>query len=196
MNPILSFWIVFAILAAAMLFATVKYGMLNDSSILVSNKPYSFSRTQLAWWTLIILSAFTAIILSARNENHDIPVFSIRVVILLGISAGTLASARITELGEQRSSTAPPASFIQNQNSESFLLDILSDKDGVSIHRLQALIFNLVLGCWFIYKVLHALPVTSGPGSIMPELNDNDLILLGISSGTYVALKTGENKKY
>jgi hypothetical protein len=192
MSPIILFWIVFSFLLFVMVFISLKYNMLNDSSILTADKPYSFSRTQLAWWTLIILSSFVTIILS--NKNHDAPQFNRSIIILLGISAGTLASARITEISEQKNGALVSAAFSQNQVSESFLLDILSDKTGVSIHRLQTVIFNMVFGSWFIYKVITNLVLASDVNMIMPEISDNNLILLGISTGTYIALKTGENK--
>jgi hypothetical protein len=98
----------------------------------------------------------------------------------------------------------------QDFNGENFLLDILSDKGGVSIHRLQSVIINIIFGAWFISEVLHWLPPGSNPcvkgdpsfpdcslhplNYIIPVISTNNLILLGISSGTYAALKTTENK--
>jgi hypothetical protein len=94
--------------------------------------------------------------------------------------------------------TTPPLS--KNFPSQGFWLDILSDNNGVSIHRLQALVFNLLFGVWFIYQsIMHlkgvgALTSIDTLSSIMPVISRNNLILLGLSAGTYVALKSTENK--
>jgi len=88
-----------------------------------------------------------------------------------------------------------------NMPSEGFLQDILSDKYGISIHRFQAFIFNLVFGLWFIYKTVVNLKgiTTSASGqvvnAIIPVFSTNNLILLGLSAGTYAALKLTENKQ-
>jgi len=79
------------------------------------------------------------------------------------------------------------------------LLDILSDETGVSLHRLQCLIFNLVIGGWMVYKIflnMALLAVNSkfGIDNIIPDVMPNNLVLLGISAGTYIALKSNENK--
>ncbi|MEO6523472.1 MAG: hypothetical protein ABIN91_17445 [Mucilaginibacter sp.] len=81
-----------------------------------------------------------------------------------------------------------------------FLLDILSDKNGISIHRLQAFIFNLVFGLWFIYtsvqqiKLINTLTLQKVIDGVMPVVTNNNLILLGMSAGLYTALKSTENK--
>jgi uncharacterized protein YneF (UPF0154 family) len=61
---------------------------------------------------------------------------------------------------------------------------------------LQTVIFNLVIGLWFIHQMLNNL-ATVPPldlNSILPVIEPNNLILLGLSSGTYAAMKTTENK--
>ena len=68
--------------------------------------------------------------------------------------------------------------------NENFLLDILSDANGVSFHRFQIAAWTLVLGIIFIIQVYNVLA--------MPVFNGSLLALLGISAGTYVTLKTQE----
>jgi hypothetical protein len=70
-------------------------------------------------------------------------------------------------------------------STENFLLDIVSDVHGVSFHRFQILAWTLILGVIFIVDVYKDLA--------MPKFDNNLLMLMGISSGTYVALKTSEN---
>jgi hypothetical protein len=64
----------------------------------------------------------------------------------------------------------------------------------VSIHRLQTVILNFVFGLWFVNAVLCNMQCGIELNLIIPHLNNNSLILLGLSSGTYAALKTTENK--
>jgi hypothetical protein len=70
------------------------------------------------------------------------------------------------------------------------LRDILSDKNGVSIHRLQNVLWTLIVGVIYIQFV--------ATQSSLPDetvLTDNLLMLMGISTGAYVGLKTMENSK-
>jgi hypothetical protein len=160
--------------------------MLKDTST-ASVKPYSYARVQLTWWTVIILSSLITILLF----KGIIPVFDSSTLILLGISSATTASGRMIDISDQKNASIVRS---QNQNSQNFLLDILSGSSGVDIHRFQAVIFNLVFGIWFICTVLYSLSHFSGDvNSIIPVLTPTNLTLIGISSGTYAALKTTEN---
>ncbi|HVG09168.1 MAG TPA: hypothetical protein VNM67_15790 [Thermoanaerobaculia bacterium] len=69
--------------------------------------------------------------------------------------------------------------------SESFLLDVLSDSSGVNFHRFQALAWTVVLGLIFVGHVYRDLA--------MPQFSETLLGLMGISSGTYLSLKIPEN---
>jgi len=69
--------------------------------------------------------------------------------------------------------------------SEGFLLDVLSDNSGVNFHRFQALAWTVVLGFIFVGHVYRDLA--------MPQFSETLLGLMGISSGTYLSLKIPEN---
>ncbi|HEX6427751.1 MAG TPA: hypothetical protein VF008_08705, partial [Niastella sp.] len=114
--------------------------MLRDLSK-ASPRPYSFSRVQLAWWSVIIISAFTTIMLQTGHA----PNLHSSTLVLLGISAGTTAVARVIDLADQQNSLVFRHQDIKTSN---FFLDLLSDQNGVSIQRFQALIFNAVFGIW------------------------------------------------
>jgi hypothetical protein len=158
--------------------------MLKDIST-ANRRPYSWSRVQLAWWTVIVLASFIAIMI----KYHNAPQLNQSTLILLGISGTTIAAARVIDVNDL-SNTAVRH---QDENGSNFLFDILSDQDGVSIHRFQTVIFNFVFGIWFIvYVILHL--TTSSIDCIMPVIEQNNLILLGLSSATYAFLKTTENK--
>ncbi len=191
MNPILSFWAIFATIALLVIYCDLKYDMLKDASISVK-KPYSWSRVQLAWWIVIVLSAFIAIIC-----KFDIaPTLNESTVILIGISSATIAAAKVIDLSDENN-----AEVIRHQDKSStgFFLDIISDENGASIHRFQTVVFNIAFGVYFIVYVLNHMKTGIGHGAnpqdlIMPDFGNNNLILLGLSSGTYAALKLTENK--
>jgi hypothetical protein len=188
MNPQIIFWLAFAVLGIAVGYCSYKYCMLKDNSSAVK-QPYSWSRVQLAWWTIIILSAFIAILFS----YNEAPTLTTSTVILLGISAATTAVARTIDVSDAAS---PATVAVPPAESSNFILDILSDQNGVSIHRFQTVVFNFVFGCWFIVTVLehlHNMP-EDGVNAIMPDFADTNLVLLGLSSATYAALKTTEKK--
>jgi hypothetical protein len=76
--------------------------------------------------------------------------------------------------------TTPP----DEAKSHGFLTDIMSDENGISIHRFQMVIWTVVLALIFVHEVYKTLG--------MPQFPDTLLTLMGISSGTYVALKVPE----
>jgi len=70
--------------------------------------------------------------------------------------------------------------------SEGFLLDILSDTNGVNFHRFQMMAWTVVLGIIFGSQVYRDLA--------MPQFSQTLLALMGISAGTYLGLKIPENQ--
>lgn len=185
-----AFWATLFILAALIIFFDRKFGMLRDTST-ATPRPYSFSRVQLAWWTVIVLSSMIAIIFC---RDWQIPDLTTSTLYLLGISSATTVSATLIDVSDQ--GNANISSLNQDSPGENFFLDILSDKDGVSVHRFQTVVFNIVFGAWFIRNFLTNLADTNVQVSeIMPDFTDNNLILLGVSSGLYAALKATENRQ-
>ena len=186
MNPILIYCFTSTILLIIIWYFDKKQNLLRDASNAIK-KPYSFSRVQLAWWMIIILSAFITIIIS----NNAIPTFRESTLILLGISSATTISGRLTDLSDQKDTTLTRH---QDDECEGIIIDIISDQNGASIHRLQTVLFNIVFGIWMIVTVLKNLPTSSDINAIIPDISENNLVLIGLSSATYAALKIPENK--
>ena len=208
---IYQFWLPFVLLTVLIFFFDRRFGTLRDISS--SNpQPYSWARVQLAWWTVIVLSSVIAIVWKdiQTAPPGNLPSLHYSTLVLLGISAATITVARSIDVNDANNQAAVRH---QNQPSESFLTDILSDQEGISIHRLQAVVFNALFGIWFIGSVLYNLGAGHDPCAmyaagtqdaincrqvpldyIMPVISDNNLILLGLSSATYAAMKTTENK--
>ena len=66
-----------------------------------------------------------------------------------------------------------------------FWRDIINDGRGTSFHRLQVVIWTLVLGAVFVGAVLQTMS--------MPEFPETLLVLMGISNGTYLGFKVAES---
>jgi hypothetical protein len=71
-----------------------------------------------------------------------------------------------------------------------FIKDILSDDNGVSIHRFQAVLFNLIFGIGFIGGFIKAVISQKYP---FIDFNEWQFALMGISSAAYLGLKASEN---
>ena len=70
------------------------------------------------------------------------------------------------------------------QKHKDFLSDILSDEQGMNVHRLQMLIWTVVYAGIFIYE--------SVKKGAFPDFDPEAFVLMGISSATYVWFKRGE----
>lgn len=148
------------------------------------NAPYSLARTQLAIWITVISSLYLHAILWNQCKL-DVGI-NITALILMGISAGTFATGAILdtieiEQGLPRSQDQPASKF--------FLRDILSDKNGISIHRFQNVIWTVIALLVYFYRYNHK----AIGADCLPELDATLLALTGISSATYLTLKTREN---
>jgi hypothetical protein len=183
-SQVILFWSILVVLFGLVYFLDLKYNMLRDLSK-APRKPYSYGRVQLAWWSVIVLAAFVAV-----TWEKGIPTLDASTLILLGISCATTGAGRLVDLSDITMGLLRD----QDRDCESFFIDILSDANGINIQRFQALVFNVTFGIWFVLQVSNHLPVMSGPDGIIPAIDPNNLVLLGLSSGTYAALKTTENR--
>lgn len=144
------------------------------------DKPYSFARVQLMWWTLIIISCYTSYygIYGVKQDLDS------STLILLGISIGTTTAARIIDNDELNRGMIRSK---KNRPYRNMLGTIISDDNGISVSRFQALVFNLIYGFMFISEFL-------GEGNEFVDFDGVELGLMGISSAAYVGIKLNENK--
>ena len=87
-------------------------------------------------------------------------------------------------LADLRGLIAAQVRLLSPSLSRGFWLDLVSDGDGVSFHRLQIAVWTVVLGFMFVVSVYNILS--------MPTFSDTLLGLMGISGGTYVGFKLPE----
>jgi hypothetical protein len=164
------------------------YGNIAVSNNIKNPKPaFSLGRAQLAFWTVIISSAFIYVVInSSSGTSILIPPIPPVNLVLLGIAAGTTVVAKIIDNSQK--DNADNTISQQDLPSKGFLTDIISDENGISIHRLQNVIWIAIVGVIYIYYVMVNSKIPDG------TIINNDLLgLMGISAGTYLGLKTTEN---
>lgn len=70
--------------------------------------------------------------------------------------------------------------------TDGWFKDLTTDIDGAALHRLQAVVWTIIVGGIFIYQVYLT--------AAMPNLNENLLLLMGISNAGYVGFKSNETQ--
>lgn len=179
--------VVLSILFIAFLYCSFYTNLLRDAvgdrSLLNDKKSsYSLSRTQLAIWITTIASFYIYAILWDQREITEL---NTTALTLMGISAGTFATGAILDTTEIESGIPRTQDEPSSGNA---LKDILSDKNGISIHRFQNVVWTIVAIIIYFYRYNN--PIND---SVLPDLSSTLLALTGISSATYLVLKTREN---
>jgi hypothetical protein len=187
--------VLIAALLAGFLALAVKSDLLRDSGPAATGtarKPYSLSRTQAAWWFFLIIASYVFIGIITGDFSTTI---TGTVLVLLGISAGTVVGSAFIDAGKE-AAVPPPAAAVAGGPavpavrpaavSEYWWIDILSDANGVSFHRFQIAAWTIALGIIFIVEVWQVLAMPTFDGSLLG--------LMGISAGTYLGLKIPEPK--
>ena len=155
----------------------------------VKKRSFSYGRVQLFWWTVIILSCY---IWFFARYNILLPL-NPTVVLLLGSGLAVFIFGKTIDNSQiEQNNVHQPTRHQDIYDSAGFLSDILSDDNGISIHRLQAVAFNIIFGigflsAFFMLASKHAYPFT--------DFEPWQFSLLGISAIGYLGLKTSENPK-
>jgi hypothetical protein len=151
--------------------------------------PFSYARVQMLWWTLIILTCYTFFF---GITGYLLPLNQ-TAVLLLGLGGIVLATGRFIDNREIADDAIRLGTRSQdNVQDEDFWRNILSDKKGPSIHRLQAVMFNIIFGVGYVFYFIAQVKNSNYP---LVEFDEWQLTLLGVSSATYLVLKTSENNK-
>lgn len=159
----------------------------------VDKRPYSFSRVQLYWWTMIILVCFSLFFFT----SWTLLPLNVTCIILLGLGATTHIGGRILDQKDASDDNVELGARKQDHKNVQggvggFFTDILNDGTGTSIHRFQAVIFNIVFGLGFIVFFAQGVAWHNYP---LIDLSEWQLALLGVSSATYLSVKATENSK-
>ena len=148
--------------------------------------PYSLAQTQLAFWTVVISGGFIYLTLLtglADSLNNS-------CLILLGITGGTTGIAGFIDFTKKRqreaatvNQTAIIRPFVKPHVD--FLTDITSDGVNISVQRTQTVLWNFILGFYFVWYVVS--------NKAMPVFSEALLLLAGVSSLMYLTSKGPEN---
>ncbi|HTB33195.1 MAG TPA: hypothetical protein VK808_14295, partial [Bacteroidia bacterium] len=184
-------WGIFIAICISIFFAAWKTNILREtcecqcSDDLMKKKknarpPFSLSRTQMAFWTIIVAFSFTYIYVI----TGEMPNITTGTLILLGISSSTTLGGSLLDSTDttSKSQNAP----LDRCCSENFFKDILSDGGIPGIHRLQNILFTVIMGGIYLCRAVGDLYLT--------EFDTNLLVLMGISSGTYLGVKFFANQ--
>lgn len=164
-----------------------KTGLIREPDNLPSGLgPFSLAQTQLAFWTVIIVGGFIylTILTGLPNSLND------SSLLLLGITGGTTGVASFIDSIKKGTFTATETS-VTDINSmrfvkprRGFLRDISSDGANLNVQRAQTIMWNLVLGVYFVWYVV--------TNKAMPVFSNTLLTLAGVSSLVYLSSKGPE----
>ena len=152
----------------------------------VNERPFSFARVQLFWWTLIIISCYayffglTAVLVPINSTT----------VILLGCGVLVYAGGKLID-NRQIQASGGQRHQDGDATCQGFFTDILSDEGGISLHRFQALAFTIIFGVAYISFFVRAVYAHTYP---LVEFSEGQFALIGISSAAYLGLKATENR--
>jgi len=204
-----------AILLVVYFFLIRSPAILRDSN----NGPYSLGKSQMAFWGVLVILTFVGVWLLTGTMERIPPQVLILLgisgatglsAVLIGENKKAGKKSEISALEREKQSLeaqkqANPSGFaaandarltqidtdlqtlrrdLAPLSSNGFWRDISSDENGVSFHRLQVVAWTVVLGAIFVRAVTEVIS--------MPEFSETLLILLGISSGTYIGFKIPE----
>lgn len=203
----------FAVYIIVLFFLSKRSGMLRDwgpNPQSDQGKPFSLAMVQMAVWFSLVIPAFVFL---WWITGGLLDIFNAQALTLIGIGAGTAALAKVQDDGKrsrekstlekrknelaavkrptkaQEGELKSIKSSIDSRTksaavSEGFIKDILDDGTGISFHRFQMVIWTIVLGVVFVVEVWTNLA--------MPEFDATLLLLMGISSGTYLGFMLTE----
>lgn len=194
----------------------------------VRERSFSLGRSQMAFWTFLIVLAFAYLFIHTGNSD----VVSDQALMLMGISGATGLGAvaidksrdgaikdaidglqqlglntaeDVTELNTQianlraQQAANPTTANALNLNaaltrqrqakllmqpyrtSGNILRDLVSENGGATVHRLQMVVWTLILGWTFMAGCFNT--------DQMPALSNQLLAVMGISGGTYFGFK-------
>jgi hypothetical protein len=174
---------------------------------------YSLGKSQMAFWGLLVVLTFAGIwLLSGRMEELPAGVLILIGISaatslgskVIGDSQKVLAASQSQngsvgslEAAEKKTPTvavpvpaeseAGTSRMNESQSvheSAGFWHDICDDGNGMSFHRLQVVMWTVVLGVIFLDAVADTIS--------MPEFSEKLLALQGVSNGTYLGFKIPE----
>lgn len=137
----------------------------------MSTEAYSLSKILIGFWFFVILFSILFLLASTSSMPH----ITISAIILLVISVITsLITKAIIFFKFDKTNT-------ETTSANNILKDIISDARGISLYRLQLVLFIVLTGSYFIITVVSEM--------VFPAFGTYFLILYGISHGIYLLFR-------
>jgi hypothetical protein len=95
----------------------------------------------------------------------------------------SLVSERATKMRDLAGQEKALQRSERDDEKRTFLMDLLSDQNGNSLHRLQLVLFTVLFGAYVVHHVFTATTL----GDTL--LTNEQLALMGVASGVYVGFK-------
>ncbi len=143
-------------------------------------KQFSLARCQTAFWFFLFIGGYVFLAVVKRETNN----LTDQCLVLLGISTGTMLGANF--ITKSLGANPPTTTRVYRSRPQRFLYELLSDGERLTFYRFQMVVWTLVLGMVFVKSVWVFLQ--------MPVYGVNELALMGISAGSYLAFKFPEAK--
>lgn len=178
-------WGVVSLLVVVFTFTVFIYlarttNLIRDPSSIIeprTARPYSLGRAQMAFWFLLIFVCYVSLWL----VTGDYDTIGHSQFVLALISCLTAVGSRVVSIGPTENIDDAP------RRSKGLFIDLLSDSNGVRLHRFQLCAWTLLLGLIFAAIVYDDL--------VMPNFGDSLLTLVGISAATHVGFTYLEQER-
>ena len=162
-------------------------GMLRDpptpETSSIQQRPYSLARCQMAFWLVVITMSFIAIVGITGDYNGIVTTQSLT---LLGISSLTAFGAEAMDSARPKPQIVAGQAAVEPPRHNTFLRDLLTDDSGFALHRVQILVWTLILGVVSLWSTYRSLT--------LPNFDPQLLIMMGITSGLYLGFKWPEKQ--
>lgn len=181
---LIAFAIIALIVVVGVWFTGWKTGVLRDDepTLAPTDRPFSLARVQLALWMVLIGISFILLYLITGQTNG---ILNGTAVALLGISSvTTLASAAAGDPKPAAPAPVVAAVAVPPQRHVGLVDDLISDTKGANLHRVQMVMWTLVLAAIYVFDTWTSLK--------LPNFDPQTFALMGISSTTYVWFKNRE----
>jgi hypothetical protein len=133
----------------------------------------------------VMINSTAAVQSRAEKESLERDVAGLQAQVAQPDAVGNMGEPqRMRTESEQKSGRLETVKMKLTQRSENFICDILSDPQGICLHRFQIVAWTIVLGLVFVIGVWN--------DKAMPDFSPTLLALMGVSSGTYLAFKVPE----
>jgi hypothetical protein len=182
--------ILIAFAAVALLFGAVAISSRNGGLWkLIQGEDGAASTSKFQWllWLIVVLFSYIALwILRARQGDYSaIPNVPKNVLIVLGVSTGTMVAAKGITSGYVASNRTAK----QNRNADDLMGGIFADDAGYpEIAKIQIVGFTFVTVGIFLATVIHQI-ASNPPLTSLPDIDASLMVLMAISSGGYLAKK-------